>query len=374
MKQIGAIAVIVLMVASVIGFTVFFSTPEPETPEVPPIQQSPTVIRYKADNLDAEIVQLLPSMRIAGTTTESNIDEIDRQVSGFSGVRTVRSLFRQPDAAGLGKGLLYVADISFSPETDRNALLSHIQGLSFLSEVNALSFALVSIPKKVVLVPEQADVNITKEHEFSDTIIEAFVRTDANTGEKIKLSLSAAFSGNVVSELVAFQSIDAFPSFEQKQAELNAQIVFLFPELFVQATVDSAELTDMNAFRQAFLSIKDVNGADVSLPQDFNAGESISKPAEIAIKLSLSTENSAIASQETGKILGAKSSSFTILQPGTISISEIIDPDTNSAFAVPEEKITVFLKTGHSIGQAVSLEIEYILSDKKIVSIRGKEK
>ena len=374
LKQIGAIVIIVLMVASVVGFTVFYNTPQqqPQEPEVPPLQQQPTVLKFKADNVDSEVAELLPSFRIGASTAEASIDALDRKVSSFSGVRSVRSLFRQAEEAEFGKGLIYVADIGFANDVNREAFLDYLQGLPEFSNLSTLNFALVSIPKKLELLPESG-INLPKTHEFSDTIIEAFVSTGAEKGDRIKLNISITFSGNSVSEIIAFQNLEAVPELEQKQAILAATVSSLFPELLVEAIIDSAELADTNALKASFLSIADVNGALLSLPPDFNPFAAVSKPTEIAIKLSLSKTDSASAVSETKKFLETKNASFTIQQAGEISLSEITDSDTNSTFSVPEGKAVVLFKAGKKAGDKVKVQLFYLVADGNISQITGQE-
>ena len=374
LRQAAAIAIIVLMIASVIGYTVFFTSPQDQPgPEPPPLPEKPVALRFKADNIDANIVQLLPSIRIGALTTEVNINEIDKRVRGFAGVKNVISRFRQPDQAEIARGLFYVADVSFSPDVNRHALLAYLSQLPVLSSVDALSFALAGVPKKVTLVSE-SDLNITRHHEFSDTVVQAFVRIDANTNEQIKLNLSVTFSGNNASEIVAFQSFDAPLSLEQKSTLIASPVHILFPELLVQASIDSAELSDLNALKAEFLKAPDINGVDFSLPAGFNAGQAVSKPVDIAVKLSLVSAGSKAASLAAEKVLRAKNASLTIQQPGEILLSSVADQNANKSFEVPNGRVTVFLKPGHAVGENAKIELVYIASQDKILSISGRER
>lgn len=373
-SQVAAIAVIVLMVASVVAYTVFFTSPpqEQQQEEAPPLEQKPLALRFKANSVDASIIQLLPTIRVGASSTEFNINEIDKAVAAFSGVKSVRSQFSQPEQQELGTGFLYIADISFSNDVNRLELLSYLEGLPVLSNVDALSFALAGIPKKIKLVSE-FDLNISRDHEFSDTVIEAFVRVDANTGDRIRLNLSVTISGNNVSEIIAHESINAGQEFEEKQATVSASIETLFPELLIEATIDSAELSDTNSFRQDFLKIADVNGVQLSLPPGFDPSEYVSKPLQIAAKLSLTKTSSKDAGDAAGKIMRQKSASFKVLQAGTISLLNFAD-DSNKTLEVPGGIVSVLFSSGHSVGDKAEIELAYIVYRNKIASIGGREK
>ncbi|MBN1941094.1 MAG: hypothetical protein JW772_02840, partial [Candidatus Diapherotrites archaeon] len=110
-NQFFSIFIAVIMLGSTIGFALVSMQNNPDTPnnngDEPPVQP-PTEIRFVAPGVESEIVELLPSIRILGTTENLNINDLDSQIYNISGVRNVASKFSNETGQ-----ITYVATVSF---------------------------------------------------------------------------------------------------------------------------------------------------------------------------------------------------------------------------------------------------------------------
>ena len=373
-NQVGALILILLMLLSTVGFTVFYNFAGPDGSshlgdtgqEIPDFPQQPTTVRYVNEGVSGSVNQMLPSIRIAASTTATNIADVDAAIQAYGGIRSIRSQFRQADQLELGQGLLYVSDISFESDVDRLELVAFMENLDLLSDVDSLSFALVEVPKTVTLSSQTQELGLEKEHTFPNTILEAFVTDDKVAGDEVNLSVTVDYAGNTVQQTIAFEAAPPLPNVEQKQSFIAAEISTLLPEIIVQATVLSDNLIDANAFRDQFSGLDGVESAQVSLPQSFDPEEAVSKPIEVGILIALA-EGSEEGIPNTQTLLDTLSTDFVIVRAAEIAVAEL------DGLAVQNEIIPVQVGLERAVRDTLEFSIQYLVLGTDIITATGVE-
>jgi hypothetical protein len=374
-NQIGALVLILLMLLSTVGFTVFYNFAGPDGSshsgitgqEIPDFPQQPTTVRYVNEGVAGTVNQMLPSIRVAASTTATNIADVDAAIHAYGGIRSIRSQFRQADQLELGQGLLYVSDISFERDVDRLDLVLFLENLDSLSGVDSLSFALVEVPKTITLSSQAKELGLEKQHTFPTTILEAFVTDDKMAGDEVNLSITVDYAGNTVQQTIAFEAVAPLSNVEQKQVFIAAEIFKVHLEIIIQATVLSDNLIDVNAFRDQFVALEGVDEAQVSLPQSFNPEEAVSKPVEVGVAITLVSGSEEAGIENTQKLIESLSTDFVIVRSAEISVAEL------DGLVVPEGIIPVRIGLERDRGDSLEFAIQYLVLGEQIITATGVE-
>ncbi|MBI4053606.1 MAG: hypothetical protein HY394_06240 [Candidatus Diapherotrites archaeon] len=263
--QAGALFVIVFMVGSTIAFGVLSSddSGNGNTPQDgPQPSQQQTTIAYEADNVDASIQQLLPSVRIVGKTQDYDFAKIDKAVYAVAGVKKVQSGY-QPNADT--NGGYYLADISFSPDYNVGFIAEQLQEKSGLDGLEVYSYAIVEVPKKVGL--QNKALNISKEYEFSVQRLTGLVGTSSMPLDKIKMLLSVSLSGEKLVNATAIETENSSAQPVAHSTKASLQVSGLENEIVFSGEYALPSGITEKDLNSALSGIADVNAVSIYLSQ-----------------------------------------------------------------------------------------------------------
>ena len=438
--KIFAIVIAIIMLGSTVGFA-FWSvsnaqennpTPTDNTP-----QQPATEVSYQAENIDANVIEILPSIRIVGLSKELNINKIDSAIYSLEGVKSVSSVFS--NASGT---FYYVATIAFSAgsQASANSVVSEIQDKNILSGVDGYSFAIIELEKKILFQSENQDLNLPKEYEFSDSASNALIGFSSIKGDALKVTVSATFSGNTLTQLSAIetQNLAAEPFFGE--ASLSAPISSLGGEMLFSGNVFFSGIPNEASLKEKLSALQDVNGSELSVPSiapklfisaplaiseiqlhdlnvtiqslqpqsaDFSNTDSFSASIAFDTDKNLSDAKKQIqaalasikitdadVSESFGQVSGTVYLSKTdanpsaalqkllaadslqeilIFQKAALHIEQVFDAGTNSNYAIDSNSVDALVKPGHSVGDSINAKLNYYLLRKKIAYIAAQE-
>ncbi len=203
MNTMGIVAIIFILVLvfSVVGFTIGFDGDENEGDTEQVINDTPaqTQIIYTAEITG--VVKELPTIpgmyKIMAYTNESDISKIDNSIKSISGVSNLGSKFAMNQDANVST-YIYVADVVGYDLKDVQFRETVLSNSFFLENSQVFPYSKVTFSSKVSFFNK--DLNITKEYEFGNP--EVLVLANANTqqGDTIKFQMNALFIGEVYSK------------------------------------------------------------------------------------------------------------------------------------------------------------------------------
>ena len=156
--------IIIVMVASIFGFAMLSASNsqsqgpgEDQIFDVP--ESQPSTFRFKADNVQVTVYQILPSMRFIASADPNDITSIDADLLSLAGIKNLKSEIRIPNT---GEGVEYTAEISYDKELTTDEVVALIESNLPLEIKAAFPYALVEIPKTITLVPEAEGIDLVQ--------------------------------------------------------------------------------------------------------------------------------------------------------------------------------------------------------------------
>jgi hypothetical protein len=442
-SQIIALAIGILMLSSTIGFA-FISVADQSAgnpdnssnPDNPPIRPA-SEIKFKAGSQKAKVVELMPLIKIFGSTSEYNIQKIDASIYGITGVKTVSSVFGN----NAPPVLAYVAEISFEKSLDAEKLVEAIKEKNILSEVDGFSFAVVELPQKIVFQSENKDLNLLKEYEFASRQSQALIGIASIKGDDLLVSVSATFAGAKLADLLAIEEENLTAKTVPGAASLELPVKTLEPKLVFSAKSFFSNNPDSNELKARISRISDFNSVELeaaaiapkimlsggnflleeqihdlnvfiqslkpqsvsffnedsfaaSIPFDSDANLADAKAKLEAQLKTMSLEN-VLVEESSGILYGNISLQQTststpalqlmqildsyslqeikILQPASLELSNIFDANASMNYAIDSNSVPAQVRPGHSISDKVKAKILYYTSRGKIIYIAAEE-
>lgn len=204
-----ALAIVVLMVASMVGYSFLTApdtTPTEDTPEVapegPPVAQN--IRGFYAEGVEAEVVQLFPVLMVTAGTDETEINRIDQAVYGIAGVSQVQSQYKSDIQGLVGSNLVYVGTVFYDPEQSKEEILASIEAIPLLDVVDTVQTGLIKVPLEARLTAED-DANTFKEHRFEEPFMEAILAFDTLKDDEVEVMQRLVFNGEQVLQAMAFE-------------------------------------------------------------------------------------------------------------------------------------------------------------------------
>jgi len=270
-KQILIIFIAIIMIASIIGFAVTSSQNTNKTntnTEQKPSTEEP-VLEFSASNVEGTINSLLFSGLIIGCTSKQDLTEINRELLKIKTIKAITSsmFFKEPR---LCNNLGFRAEMVFDSNTDFSLLSNEVQEKAGLSNIVIYRKAIVKIPQNVKLKGAgiAADLNITKDFNFSQPFVEAFVEPNTLEKDNVLVDLQLQLKGNQIVSVNAFVSqnlsLYSFHEIERttKLFSLEKKIVFELKNAeydgFNTAEIE-ARLKDLNEVSNALIKVSDLS-------------------------------------------------------------------------------------------------------------------
>ncbi|MFH1588084.1 MAG: hypothetical protein ABIA76_01965 [Candidatus Diapherotrites archaeon] len=268
-QQLGAIFIAILMIGSILGFALW-SKSDDQSPQQPTDTTDivPSSIPFKAEGIEAKVIQVFNSVIVSGNTKETDIGRIDSEIKSISGVRQINSKYAGLENPALAGGMNYIAFVSFDSSKTTAGLMQEIEAkTTYLDSVEGIAQGLVNIPKKITLI--NADLNLTKEHEFEETRTNAYLSIGTMKDDELIVSLDASLAENRAMGQTAFEekNLTGEPKqvFLEKEFELNE----LANELKVKST---GKLIAFSSEEEIDLLMEEIDGAEKSETQVISTG------------------------------------------------------------------------------------------------------
>lgn len=289
-KAIFSIVVSVLMIGSIVGFTAFYNFPDQEqgngNGQLP--AQPPTTLDFVADDVNATVFQLLPSMNVRAETGETDIIKINNSIYAIEGVKRLSSKFEQNPSTMLGTGFVYNAEISFGPDLNITAMLERLKSETSLQYINGYTFALIELPKSIEMKSKDTALGLSRNYAFSEDMAEALVNFGTMENDLLNVSITATFIGEEATNIMAYENENLTSKPVQKKAGLEAKIASLENRLVFSAEITRSGLGALASLEADANTLPGVAGAEVSIP---------------AIGSSISIESNAQLEQEKFAVL-----------------------------------------------------------------------
>ena len=304
-KDIFAIVVAVLMVGSIVGFTAFYSFPDQDTQPNgdDPINQDPVAIDFIADDVNARVHQLLPTIKFQAETMETDVVALGNEIYAIDGIKKVTGGFQQWGSTSLGTGYIYVADISFDADLNSEYIISELQTKTSLESIFGFNYALVELPQTIQMKSVDESFDLSREYTFSENISEALLELGAIEEDAINVSVTATFVGEDATNLMAFEQHNFTAEPVLKKAELEAEVESLESTILFEATVPfslseaaSTLEQDINAF--AGVASAKVFFSSPSATLSISSEESLGEAAEAELDSFLNDLNAESVSLE----------------------------------------------------------------------------
>jgi len=201
--QLFALVVVIVMVASTIGFGLLSYQPPAQSSPTP--KPSEKILDYKAENVQVTVLQTLPTIRFASETSSTNIFEIDSAIYALSPSITRVSSESVLPPKGSDAALVYVATVSFRSDLSPEDVLDLIASLPLLSNIEAKKFALVQLPEEIEMHLIDAPA-IKETHSFDNRSSEALVGFNTLPGDILAANVLLSLKGNQVVKLIASET------------------------------------------------------------------------------------------------------------------------------------------------------------------------
>ena len=283
LKAIFSIVVSVLMIGSIVGITAFYNFPDQEqgngNDQQP--EQPATSLDFVANDVNATVFQMLPSMNIQAETRETDITKINNSVYAVEGIKRVSSKFEQNPNTMLGTGFVYTAEISFGSDLNIPVMLERLESQTSLQYINGYTFALIEIPKSIELKSKDPALGLSRNYAFAEDITEALVNFGTMESDLLNVSISATFVGEEAANLMAYENENLTAKPVQKKAGLEAEIASLENRLLFSAEITRSGLGALASLEADANALSGVAGAEVSIPA---IGPSISIESNAALE------------------------------------------------------------------------------------------
>jgi hypothetical protein len=363
-----AIAFVAFIIAIMVfsSLVVFFndnsqtppSNPNPQNPNQPSVP----AVEFQSVEFDALVSDVFPQLIIVGQTKEYNIAGIESEIAKVQGFRS----FTSSSYAGTNpQDLSYKAEILLLPGSQPSDFFSLLsQNSRLLTGLQGFAVGLVELPSEIEV--SNPDLNISKKFIPPQQLSQAFISLSTLKGDSIKAVLNVSLANETPSNLQVFDcSFVSQP--KQFSEKISAVVSFLEKKLLVQGSMSPSAYIDENVLKLALTSPEFSIESIAVMPFDIN------NPSSFFLDLNLSSENSRPAFEFLQAFFTSKSIEFSAVQPLSIEISSIFIKDLNKTFALDSNSLSIQAKPGHSLSDAIDLNIGLIVQCGKILQAQGSE-
>ncbi len=266
--RLFAYFIIFILVASTLAFVWEFyvqgqqqddNSPPPEDPSVP--------LEYRsAGEVDANIVEIFPTLAFSGKTNEVDIDKIDAKVRDANGITGISwSKYGNPEQ-GSGFSLAYSAEVSYdSSKYPAEQIAENISQSTegMLYGIESAALGLLALPKEIEI--NNADFNITKTHRLERQFSNAYISAEGRKGDALKVVLNVTLSGEVLIKILAFESKNLTAEAVSLSIEGKYALSELDKRIVIYGDVNYSFLPEGNALEAELLAIDGIENADVEI-------------------------------------------------------------------------------------------------------------
>lgn len=265
--RLFAYFIIFIMIASTIAFVWEFYVQGQQNGNEPPPVTPPSPLQYKsAGEIDANIVEIFPTIAFSGKTNEVDIDKIDAKVRDANGITGINwSKYGNPEQ-GSGFSLAYSAEATYdNSKYSAGEIAENISESAegTLHAIEAAALGLVALPNEIEL--SNADLNITKTHSLERQFSNAYLSVEGRKGDALKAVLNVTLSGEALIDILAFES----KNLTAEAVPLSLEGIYALSELdkriVIYGDVNYSYLPDGNGLEAELLAIDGIENADVEI-------------------------------------------------------------------------------------------------------------
>lgn len=430
--KVGAALIIAIMLFS--GAAVFFASQSNNSDTTDPNTQNPTLTTYLAEEVTGKVTQVFPSVIVGGNTTSGDKSVIDEELAKLPGVTKLESQFTQLDSGS--SQLTYLANIELSSLDDKESFLDALSTVTTISNPEVYFQASVQVPAtltgksqanetKTFTLPQTTiqaivstqtsvnnDISGTVSVTYSgDQLASAYMVEAQNvslTPTPVSLSGTYALSGLQNRYSIA-GTLSYVPDLNgdvlQKEigmisgvSSVDEPIIpFIDNTLVLTFTDANSFVDDVNDYIQLHADeYQSVSGYNNTLSVDLGHVTLVQAKTALAsaidnaastnveiefqdpvtqflIDVNVSATNPAPTTAALKDYFTNLGASVDIYQNGSVALAEIVAPDTNTTYAVPDGAMPVVVTPGHSIGDMILIQISAIALSGELSYINGVE-
>ena len=261
-----ALFIVVIMAASTVGFAVLYRTPDQQdsggSDDTGTPDQPATAIDFQANNIDATVLQLLPSVRVGAETTQTDISALNSAIYQIKGVKKVTGSFQQWQQTTLGRGYVYIADISYSRDYNAAYIIEKLGAEVGLQSISGMVYCEVRLPKRILFESANTDLNLSREYDLNGNSAEGLVSLQTIPGDELKADITATFLGAKPANISAVERENISATPVQGSVSLSAPVESLEKTLLLSASVKFSQqekIPDLNNGIKAIDGIVDAN-------------------------------------------------------------------------------------------------------------------
>jgi len=246
--KIGAYFIIAIMIFSVFGFGLYFSSGNKKTNNenktVKPNPQDLQPMQFTAD-INGNVIKILNRFTIFAYTNESDISKIDKEILKLKNIENIDSHFSINQQAQIKATYTYIANVS-GMDLTKNILENEIKDVNILENPIIYPFADVNVPQ--IITFENKDLNLEKKYDIDKTTIQAIVSPNTKKGDLINIKAYATFINNSLTKLVAEEQKNF--SLEPKTFEFATPYKFNFEKTIVLLNGEDLNKVDLNKYKE----------------------------------------------------------------------------------------------------------------------------
>jgi hypothetical protein len=270
-KTIGSLVLVILILGATVSYLVPSQSSDGQqgaggdVPVGPTPVEEPTIY-FVAENVDANVFELSSLYPMKGYTNETNLATVLEALNSLDSIdRLAVAEFQNPEPSKERFMPLY-AEVIPAKDYNIGAVVAEIRSKGILSDLAVSRKAVVKIPVLVSMKSAQADLNLSKDVNFEEPFAGAIVSIDSMVGDELKVSLSLAMKGDVISRetMQAYMSdnLSIYPV--RRLAETSAKIARLDDFLGFENTIKYNGF-DLNALKASLEGIGGIQKTELSL-------------------------------------------------------------------------------------------------------------
>ncbi len=264
-KQLYSLIIIVIMVGSIAGFVSLSgngsSNPNSNAPPLDPNTAPPTTIRYTAPNIEATVTMVFPTVVLIAKTNAFDVTTVNAELLGIEGVSSVtNSQFIGAQQSGEN----FRADVRLSSSDGIEGAMQKMELLESLSQVSLYPQALVTVPQETHFVNTEAD--LTKDYNITDQSIQAIVDSGTRQGDKLTVTVSATFQGDLIvgyPQALIENNLASAPTFYSTEGSFK--ISSLGNDFRVVSSANLSEKQKLDSIRAALEGIDGVSDSTLQV-------------------------------------------------------------------------------------------------------------
>jgi len=265
LKTVFSLFVAVVMVGSIVGFTVFYQFPDQDSSGNGGADPVPaTSLDFFAEGVEAVVSDMLPSIRIMAETLDTDVIAVNNSVYGIEGIKRVSNgRFQQYPYTNLGAGYVYAADISFDVSLSSEEILEKLEAETSLQFIEGGKYALVEVPEVISMKSVNEELGLEKDYEFSERITEAIVDFEALEGDVLSVTVQGVLVGIQMTNVFVVENENLTAAPVQKTVLIEAPVSFLEDRLLFNAEIPFSLLEGTSSLEEELNEIPGILDANV---------------------------------------------------------------------------------------------------------------